>query len=144
MNSIIEIADSLINTVKESGDFESVKFLKAYNEKDYNPSHEGITAVVDLDTIEKGNSYISGLFKFDTVGEVYLADLTLRVYAGDSVSGDSLTCECIRLKDAVLSADSEGYIVKSKISPIRYESTTAAVYREITFEIEYVLCEAAV
>ena len=89
MNSIIDIADNLINEVKESGEFESVRFFKAYSEKDYNPSYEGITAVVNIDSIERGNSYISGLFKFDTYGEVHLADLTLRVYAGDSVSGES-------------------------------------------------------
>lgn len=144
MNSIIDIADNLITDVADNLEFENVKFIKAYGINEFNPSQEGFTAVVNIDNIERGTTYISGLYDTDTLGEVFSAGLVIRLYGGEFTSGESLTRMACNLREAVISADSDGFIDKSAISSIKYENNSASVYREIRFDIEYVLCEAIV
>lgn len=144
MNSIIDIAENLITDVKENQAFSNVTFVKAYSVYDYNPSYGGFTAVVNIDEVERSEGYLSRLYKADTYGDIFFAKLIVRLYAGNNTSGDSLTKTALSLKQSILSADSDGFINKSKIGPIKYESDTAAVYREISFDIEYVLCEAII
>lgn len=144
MNSIIDIADSLINNIAELSEFENVEFIKAYDTSAYNPRRDGITAVVDVENIERTDGYITRLYKIDRYGDVYSAKLSVKLYGGSDISGESLTSVSLNLKNAVNVCDNHEFITKSKISPIIYESGTNAVYREISFNIEYVLCEAVV
>lgn len=144
MNSIIDIAESLIADVKEKPDFSNIKFLKAYGVSDYNPDFGSTAAVVNIEEVERCAGYLSRLYDAETYGDVYNAKLTIRVYAPDDVSGESLTEISVKLRQAVTDADNCGFINKSKISSIKYENGTGAVYRDISFFIEYVLCEAAV
>lgn len=144
MNSINDIAESLINSIKDNPEFANVKFLKAYGVSDYDPGHGSISAVVNIEDIERGKSYLSRLYDAQTYGDVFSSKLTIRVYATENISGESLTETSVKLRQAIINADGGGFIYKNKISPINYENDTGAVYREINFLIEYVLCEAAV
>jgi hypothetical protein len=144
MNSIIDIAESLITDVIDNRDFENINFVKSYGAGEYNPSHTAFTAVVGIENIERKDGYISRLYKYDTYGDVFSAELNIRLYGGYDTSGESLTRTALDLRQAVISADSDGFIDKSRISSLKYESGTSAVYRDISFDIEYVLCEAMV
>lgn len=144
MNSIIDIAESLINGIKDDPGFSDIKFLKAYGVSDYEPCRGSVSAVVNIEDTERGKGYLSRLYDAQTYGDVYSAKLTIRVYAPDNISGESLTETALKIRRAVVNADSGGFIYKNKISPIKYENDTGAVYREVSFLIEYVLCEAAV
>lgn len=144
MNSIIDIAECLINGIKDNPEFENIKFLKAYGISDYNPCYGSVTAVVNIEEIERNKGYLARLYDTQTYGDVFLSKLTIRVYAPDDTSGESLTETSVKIRQAVTYADSYGFINESKISAIKYENETGAVFREVTFLIEYVLCEAAV
>ena len=144
MNSIIDIADSLITDVIENPSLGDIRFLKAYGASNYNPSYEGFTAVVNIDEVKRSGGFVSRLYKTNTYGEAFSAELRVRLYAGSEVSGDSLTRNAVALREAVISADSYGFIDNSRISPIEYESGSGALYRELSFYLEYVLCEAIV
>ncbi len=144
INSIIDIADSLINSVKNNPEFSGVEFLKAYDTASCNPKSDGIKAFVNIENTERKEGFVSGLYKTDTYGDVCSGEINVRLYGGNDITGESLTLACVRLKNAVINADYEGFISKSVISPVKYEYSTSAVYRELKFNIEYVLCEAIV
>jgi hypothetical protein len=144
MNSIIDIAESLINGIKDNPEFGNIKFLKAYGISDYDPCHGCVTAAVNIEEIERTKGYLARLYDAQTYGDVFSAKLTIRVYAPDDTSGESLSETSLKIRQAVTEADSCGFINESKISAIKYENDTGAVFREVTFLIEYVLCEAAV
>ncbi len=144
MNSIIDIADSLASEVMENSEFDGIKFLKAYGAEFYDPSYENLTAVVNIEDVERSQTYLSRLYKPGSRGDVFSAKLTVRIYGGSDISGYSLTRTSMSLCKAFINADSSGFICESKITPIKYENDTGAVYREIILYLEYVLCEAVV
>ncbi len=144
MNSIIDYVDNLISTLSDNPAFSGYNFKKVYVVGDYDPVHNEFTAVFNIDEVKCSDSFISGLFRRNTLADIYKARLVIRLYGGNTVSGNSLTRSAVKLKKAVLQADSGGFINSAVISPIKYESKTGAVYRELVFNIEYVLCEAVV
>ena len=59
MNSIIDIADSLITDVIENPSLNNIRFVRAYGASNYNPSYEGFTAVVNIDEVKRSGGFVS-------------------------------------------------------------------------------------
>ncbi len=144
MNNITDIADTLIKNAKHNPQLSDIRFIKAYNTTANNPNEDGCTAVVSIESVQRSKGFVSRLYKQNTYGDVFVARLNVRLYAGNDISGASLTKTALIIRNALIEADSEGYIENSNISSIKYENDSSAVYRDISFDIEYVLCEAVV
>lgn len=144
INSIIDIADSLINSVENNPELSGIEFLRAYDTAFLNPKHNGIKAVFGIGNTSRKEGFVSKLYEINTLGDICSGEISVRLYGGSDISGDSLTLACVNLRNAIIQSDSNGFISKSTISPVKYEYDTSAVYRELKFYVEYVLCEAVV
>lgn len=144
MNNITDIADTLIKNAKQNPGLCDIRFIKAYNTATNNPDENCYTAVVSIESVKRSSGFVSRLYKQNTYGDVFVAKLNVRLYAGNDISGASLTKSALLIRNAMIESDSEGYIDSSNIGSIEYEKDSSAVYRDISFDIEYILCEAVV
>lgn len=142
MNGIIEYTENIIDTLRNDPAFRLYTFVWTYPVRDYDPVHIELFAVFNIDEIKTRDGLISRLYSRNMYGDVYKAKLTVRLYGGNTITGDSLSLSSVKLYKAVLAADSGELITDSCITPIQYENGTGAVYRELVFNLEYVLCGA--
>lgn len=142
MNSIFDIVEGLIDDLSENENLRDITFIKAYDADDYNPSQNTLTAVFNIDELKRRGGFIQRLYRRGTYGDIFSAKLIIRLYGGNYVFGDGLTKALVRLRNEIALADSDGFFDSGVISSICYEKETGAIYRELTFNIEYVLCEA--
>ncbi|MCH5303398.1 MAG: hypothetical protein J1E41_00920 [Ruminococcus sp.] len=144
MNSITDIADTLIRDAKKDSQLDDIHFLKEHTLVTYNSNDEGLTAVVNIEDVRHLKSFVSRLYKLGSYGDIFSSKLNIRLYAGSDIWGYDLIKNALILRKAIIDADSSGFIKNSSISQVKYENNSGAVYRDISFNIEYVLCEAVV
>jgi putative NADH-flavin reductase len=74
-------------------------------------------------------------------GEEYIAKVEIRVYAPASENGSGLSEIVSEMLTGLKKADTNKIIVESGATSIEFDSNMNAIYRVISFEISFCLCE---
>lgn len=139
MTAIIEKINSLVKTAKKDKRLENVVFVKGYRSKLAKAPVEGFVAVVKIENINRLQSFAGGFFDGQRKGEMYAVKLAVDVYSGSDISGEDLSFVTLEVFEAIKSALEVGVIDSCCISPIAFDKTANAVYREIAIELSFCL-----
>lgn len=123
MTDIKQIVDNLILSVKQELQDNSIRFIKAYNNKTAEKPVSGLLAVVGIESINK------------TGGFVDFSELSIRLMGGQSITDEELCSAALMLAEALESVDEYGYIESISVTKPSYDKNTTALYRDIKLAV---------
>lgn len=133
MNRIKAELDSIIIQIKKNKAFDGVRFVREYNAAQIETPVSGLIAVVCLTGASLSKSYVGGYITPSAKGEVYRAEVEIRLYAPSDESGGGLTEPAGALAAALKELEHEG-VGDVSVSAIGFDADAAAVYRRVSFK----------
>ena len=86
-------------------------------------------------------SYIGGYLSPSIKGESYNAGVEIRVYAPATENGSGLSEIVSEILLGLKTADAEKTITHSEAASIEFDPDMNAIYRTVSFNMEFCLCE---
>lgn len=124
--------DSLIERIKESGEFEGVVFYRSFDGADAPSLTEEICVCAGVGKTARGKKFLSPYKRHRK--QLLEAELELRVSAPSDAG--VLSRFCSRLESALWESDPEG-ITKIEIGAAEYSDRLAAIFRLIKIKAEF-------
>jgi hypothetical protein len=140
---INEIVYNLIRAVKNLEQFSTVKFLRSYPKYNRENPLTGYTAVVGVSDIKPERSFVGGMIKNNTPGEVASFRMKIRLFGGAELSGSELRDTAAKLAEKLRSVDNDGFIDKVSVLSVKPEGDNDNLYEDIEAYISYNDCGAA-
>jgi hypothetical protein len=132
--------DRLIRRIKLFPELEGVRFVREYAGRRIETPISGYIAVVSLNKTERGEEFLGGL-SGELRSECYRAEGEIRLFAPRSENGAGLSELSVRLISSLRAADEEGIITDAKVSAIEFEASLNAIFRRLSFTLDFCLCE---
>lgn len=144
MNQIEKQIDRIIAGLKLIDSLKSVRFVREYGSHSVEMPIKGLIAVVSLTDTSQSKSYIGGYMSSSVKGEQYTANAQIRVYAPADENGSGLSEVVSEILTGLKKADGEKIIAESNASSIAFDPDMNAIYRTVSFSVEFCLCEEVV
>lgn len=141
MNQIEKQVDRIIAGLKLIEELKGVRFVREYGSHKIETPIKGMLAVVSVTDTALSKSYIGGFMSSSVKGDEYAAKVEIRVYAPADENGSGLSEIISEMLIGLKKADSEKLITESSASAIAFDPDMNAIYRTISFEISFCLCE---
>lgn len=134
-----QIIDSMIYRLKELPECENVRFVREYPKMDSENPIIGFLAVVEVKKVVLGSGYLGGIAPSGEKGELYSAEGEIMVYAPKNQNGNGLSQLVFKMLKTLGSADEDKFVVAAKAGSIEFDTNLSAVFRRISFKLEF--CE---
>ena len=121
LNRIEKQVDRIIAGLKVNEALKNVRFIREYGSDEAPSPVNGMTAVVSVRDMSTEKSYIGGYLSPSIKGESYNAGVEIRVYAPATENGSGLS--------------------HSEAASIEFDPDMNAIYRTVSFNMEFCLCE---
>lgn len=144
MNQIEKQIDRIIAGLKLIDSLKSVRFVREYGSHSVEMPIKGLIAAVSLTDTSQSKSYIGGYMSSSVKGEQYTANAQIRVYAPADENGSGLSEVVSEILTGLKKADGEKIIAESNASSIAFDPDMNAIYRTVSFSVEFCLCEEVV
>lgn len=144
MNQIEKQVDRIIAGIKLIDELKTVRFVREYGSHNVEMPIQGLIAVVSVTDTSLSKSYIGGYMSSSVKGEQYSANVEIRVYAPADENGSGLSEVVSEILIGLKKADSEKIITESSASSIAFDPDMNAIYRTVSFSIEFCLCEEVI
>ena len=141
MNQIEKQVDRIIAGLKLIEELKGVRFVREYGSHKIETPIKGMLAVVSVTDTALSKSYIGGFMSSTVKGDEYAAKVEIRVYAPADENGSGLSEIISEMLIGLKKADNEKLITESSASAIAFDPDLNAIYRTISFEISFCLCE---
>lgn len=141
MNQIEKQIDRVIAGLKLIEALKPVRFVREYGSHTVEMPIKGFLAVVSLTDTSLSKSYIGGYMSSSVKGEQYEAKGEIRVYAPATENGSGLSEVVTEILTGLKKADSQKIISQTSASSIAFDPDMNAIYRTVSFSIEFCLCE---
>ncbi len=141
MNQIEKQVDRIIAGLKLIEELKGVRFVREYGSHNVETPIKGLLAVVSVTDTAQSKSYIGGYLSSSVKGEEYSARVEVRVYAPADENGSGLSEIISEILTGLKKADNEKLITESTASAIAFDPDMNAIYRTVSFEISFCLCE---
>ena len=144
MNQIEKQIDRIIAGLKLIDSLKSVRFVREYGSHSVEIPIKGLIAVVSVTDTAQSKSYIGGYMSSSVKGEQYTANAQIRVYAPADENGSGLSEVVSEILTGLKKADGEKIIAESNASSIAFDPDMNAIYRTVSFSVEFCLCEEVI
>lgn len=141
MNQIENQIDQIIFALKSIDALDSVRFIREYGSHTAEVPISGMLAVVSVLDMTHSKDYIGGYLSSALKGEQYSAKAEIRVYAPATENGNGLSEIVSEILLGLKKVDSQKIIQNLNASSIEFDTDMNAIFRTISFEIEFCLCE---
>ena len=143
MKQIERQIDRLIVRLKQLEALENLRFVREYGPHKKESPLKGALAVVSIKEVSLTKSFIGGVSEGGVKGEKYSATVSIRVYAPNMESGNGLSETVGELMLGLRVSDEEKIITDMSASAIEFDAEIGAVYRTVSFGVDFFLCEEA-
>lgn len=141
MNRIEKQVDRIIAGLKVNEALKNVRFIREYGSDEAPSPVNGMIAVVSVRDMSAEKSYIGGYLSPSIKGESYNAGVEIRVYAPATENGSGLSEVVSEILLGLKTADAEKTITHSEAASIEFDPDMNAIYRTVSFNMEFCLCE---
>lgn len=141
LNRIEKQVDRIIAGLKVNEALKNVRFIREYGSDEAPSPVNGMTAVVSVRDMSTEKSYIGGYLSPSIKGESYSAGVEIRVYAPATENGSGLSEVVSEILLGLKTADAEKTITHSEAASIEFDPDMNAIYRTVSFNMEFCLCE---
>lgn len=141
LNRIEKQVDRIIAGLKVNEALKNVRFIREYGSDEAPSPVNGMTAVVSVRDMSTEKSYIGGYLSQSIKGESYSAGVEIRVYAPATENGSGLSEVVSEILLGLKTADAEKTITHSEAASIEFDPDMNAIYRTVSFNMEFCLCE---
>lgn len=141
MTEIRQRLDAIIRSLKRQPAMERVRFVREYAAENEEMPLCGVLAVVGVTQTTREKGYIGGFLSSSVKGESYGAKAEIRVYAPADENGNGLSEIVGEMLAGLEAADAEHIITEAGASSIEFDPDVNAVFRKLTFQIEFCVCE---
>ena len=132
MNRIEKQVDRIIAGLKVNEALKNVRFIREYGSDEAPSPVNGMIAVVSVRDMSTEKSYIGGYLSPSIKGESYNAGVEIRVYAPATENGSGLSEVVSEILLGLKTADA---------ASIEFDPDMNAIYRTVSFNMEFCLCE---
>lgn len=130
--------DSIVRNLKAFPEFSQVRFVRGYTDKLTETPVSGFLAVAGVKSTEPAESYLGGLIAPLRRGRLIRAEAEIRVYAPKSQNGSGLSELAGEMLYRLEDADEESIVTAARAGAIEFDTNVSAVFRRLSFNIEYV------
>lgn len=141
LNRIEKQVDRIIAGLKVNEALKNVRFIREYGSDEAPSPVNGMIAVVSVRDMSTEKSYIGGYLSPSIKGESYNAGVEIRVYAPATEYGSGLSEIVSEILLGLKTADAEKTITHSEAASIEFDPDMNAIYRTVSFNMEFCLCE---
>ena len=124
MERINEVCDRLIRRLKLSGEFDNVRFVRAYGNRPVELPVRGVLAAVGITDIS-----------YSKADSRCTAGVEIRLYAKEGDGGDGLSSLAAIMLAQLERADSERLITGSGVSEIGFDRDLNTLFRKVYFTV---------
>lgn len=128
--------DMIINKLRQIPGFEKVRFVREFTNQYAETPVSGFLAAVIVKSTELTESYLGG-DALDGRGDLYTAGAEIRIYAPNGKSGSGLSALTGDMLAELRKIDCPGRIGELKAGPIEYDQNLNAVFRRLSFKLEF-------
>lgn len=141
MTQIQKQLDRIIVGLKHIDSLAGVRFVREYGSHKVETPIKGLLAVVSVRETVLASSYIGGYLSSSVKGEQYSAVAEIRVYAPSTENGAGLSETVGNILSGLRDADKDRIITQASATPIAFDSDMNAIYRTVSFGIDFCLCK---
>ncbi len=126
---------NLIRRVKESGELEGVRFIKAMGEQPAERPISGYLAVCEIIKAEYENIFYVNA-QNDAHGMKHRLKCGIKLMGKKHSSAYDLQIKLNELLEALIKQDSEGYVVKTEFQYAKYDKDSLAIFQQLYVYLE--------
>lgn len=141
MNRIERQVDRIIAGLKLIDGLRQIRFVREYGSRAAEAPVRGFLAVVSVTDMSASKSFIGEYLSQGVKGELFCAKAEIRVYAPADENGSGLSELVGELMAGLKRADTEKVITSTGATSIEFDPDMNAVFRTVTLELEFCLCE---
>ena len=141
MTAIREQTDCIIRRLRTQQALRDVRFVREFSEEFIETPIEGYLAAVSITGTSRKQDFVGGLAATGVKGSLYAAEVEIRVYSPYCESGTSLSEIVSAMMTGLREADEEHLITACTASPIAFDNELNCIYRNLSFTLEFCLCE---
>lgn len=141
MTAIREQLDAIILGLKRLSVTDGVRFVREYAAEMMEAPITGFIAAVGVTNTERSQGFLGSDATASLKGEMFAADVEIRVYAPYHTNGSGLSEMVSGMLTGLREADEAGIITAASASAIEFDAENNAVFRRLSFRMEFCLCE---
>lgn len=137
MNRIKAEVDRIVARLKENSALSGIRFVREYSSNQLESPIDGWLAAVCITDVKLSKSYVGGYMSSSIRGEVYSADVEIRLFAPAEENGSGLSELAGEIISTLSEAKNELNISSVTASAIGFDPNSDAVYRTVSCKLEF-------